>query len=254
MSALLEATDISVNFGGLVALDRVTVRVNESKAVGLIGPNGAGKTTLFNVISGLQRATRGRVILDDHDISALPAAARARLSVRRSFQNLGLMLDQSVATNVAAGLHLEAEYRSLDPILRPWRWRRREAAISAAVDSELCDLDLIEHKDARVADLSFGTARFVELAGLLVARPRLVLLDEPTTGLDLGERERLRGLLKQRPEGQTVLLIAHDAAFVMDLCDWVYVLAGGRILFAGPPEEVRQDSGVIEAYLGQAAG
>jgi branched-chain amino acid transport system ATP-binding protein len=232
----------------------VSLQVSKGQAVGLIGPNGAGKTTLFNVISGLQRPTRGQVVLDGQDISALPAAARARLGVRRSFQSLGLMLDQSVSTNIAAGLHLRATYRALDPVLRPWRWRRGEAAVAEAVESQLCDLELSGHSDTRVADLSFGTARFVELASLLVARPRLLLLDEPTTGLDLGERERLRRLLQHRPEGQTVLLIAHDAAFVMDLCDWVYVLASGRMLFAGPPEAVRQDSGVVEAYLGQAAG
>jgi branched-chain amino acid transport system ATP-binding protein len=252
MTALLEVSDVSVRFGGLVALDAISVEVRAGQAVGLIGPNGAGKTTLFNVISGLQRPTSGRVALDGVDITTLPAAARARVGIRRSFQNLGLMRDQSVSTNVSAGLHVEAAYRCLDPVVRPWRWARGEHLIRRSVATQLAGLGLAEQSDQRVADLSFGAARFVELASILVANPRLLLLDEPTTGLDLGERDRLRLMLQARPKDQTLLLIAHDAAFVMDLCDWVYVLAGGRMLFAGRPEAVRQEPSVVEAYLGKA--
>ena len=253
MSALLEVSDVSVNFGGLVALDSINLEVRERQVVGLIGPNGAGKTTLFNVISGLQSATSGRIVFDGSDISGLPAPARARAGIRRSFQNLGLMQDQSVSVNVSAGLHLTVGYRALDPVLRPWRWRQGEAAIDESVTNVLTQFGLERFRDQQVADLSFGAARFVELASILVAQPRLLLLDEPTTGLDMAERDRLRTAIKARPDRQTILLIAHDAAFVMDLCDWVYVLARGQMLFAGRPEVVRENPMVIEAYLGKGA-
>jgi branched-chain amino acid transport system ATP-binding protein len=240
-----------VRFGGLTALDDVSIQVRAGQRVGLIGPNGAGKTTLFNVISGFIKPTAGTVTFDGQDISRLPTHRRAHVGIRRSFQNLGLMTDQTVGTNVAAGTHIHTPYRTLDPLARPRRWRRGERSIDERVTGQLIKSSLAPYRNQRVSDLSFGTARFVELATILVAEPRLLLLDEPTTGLDVHECNRLRKVLNSvQSEERATLVIAHDTAFVMEMCDWVYVLAGGRMLFMGPPEDVRTSDVVVDAYLG----
>jgi ABC-type branched-subunit amino acid transport system ATPase component len=253
VTPLLSADDVTVRFGGLRALDGVSMAAEDGEIVGLIGPNGAGKTTLFNVVSGLQEATSGTVTFGGRDVSSAPAHARARLGIRRSFQNLGVMLDQTVETNVLAGQHLDVGYRPMDPVVRPLRWWRQERRVRAAVDEALAELALAGHRRELVRDLSFGVARFVELASLLVSSPRMLLLDEPTTGLDLGESRRLAQALAQvRQRGTTIVVVAHDVSFVMSLCDRVYVLAGGRMLFEGRPADARADPAVVQAYLGAA--
>jgi len=253
MTALLEVRDISVSFGGLQAVNHVSIDVAEGTIVGLIGPNGAGKTTTFNVISGLQAAT-GQVILDGRDITGLPPHRRALLGMGRSFQNLGLMPQESVLTNMVAAQHVTSQYRGWDLMLRTQRWWREESAMLGNARSVLAELGLDGYENELVEDLSFGVARFVELAAVLASRPRLMLLDEPTTGLDVSETDRLIQLLVDlRAEGTTVLVVAHDVRFVMAVCDDVYVLAGGCNLAHGVPEEIQRDPAVIDVYLGKAA-
>jgi branched-chain amino acid transport system ATP-binding protein len=251
VTALLEVSDVSVRFGGLAALSDVGLTVDRGAIVGLIGPNGAGKTTLLNVISGLQPARRGSIRFAGREITNLPAYRRAQLGIRRSFQNLGLMHQETVRTNLLAAQHLDAGYSGFDLLLRPRRWvhgeRRLRSRAATATPSTLASL-----QHTAVSDLSFGSARFVELASVLVQRPALLLLDEPTTGLDWAEVQRLLAALRvARSDGATILLIAHDVQFVMDLCDYVYVLAEGQVIEAGLPEAVQSSSRVIEAYLGQ---
>jgi ABC-type branched-subunit amino acid transport system ATPase component/ABC-type branched-subunit amino acid transport system permease subunit len=248
---LLEVRDARVSFGGLAALDGVSLHVDEGAIVGLIGPNGAGKTTLFDAISGLRRLDGGRVLFDGHDVTRRPAHARAARGIGRSFQNLGLMRVETAGRNVAAAQHLGAGYAPRDLLVRPWRWWRSERRIAARTDVALASLGVRADRDRAVEDLSFASARFVELAAVMVESPRLLLLDEPTTGLDLAETHLLRTMLERlRAQGTTVLVIAHDVGFVMRLCDWVYVLAEGHVLTAGTPDEVQGDPAVIEAYLG----
>jgi len=254
VTALLEASGVSVRFGGLLALDDVALKVERGQVAGLIGPNGAGKTTLFNVISGLQRPTAGSISYDGRDLTAHPAHQRAQTGIARSFQNLGLMMNQTVETNILAAQYRSARYHPFDPLIRPWRWRREERAFESRADEILSRFRLEGCRREFVGDLSFGIARFVELACTLVTGPQLLLLDEPTTGLDRQEREELLEALKRvRDEGRTILLIAHDVGFVMGLCDFVHVLVGGRVLVSGIPETVRQDRRVVEAYLGVAS-
>jgi len=251
---LLEVHDARLAFGGLQALGGLSLSVPRGSIVGLIGPNGAGKTTLFNSISGLQRLDGGTVTFDDRDVTSLPAHERASRGIGRSFQHLGLMMEESVETNVLAAQYLGAGYRGVDLLLHPGRWLRRERELRTRATTALEAFTLTAERARPVQDLSFAAARFVELACVLVEAPALMLLDEPTTGLDVTEVHTLLAALERvRSNGTTILVIAHDVGFVMDLCDHVSVLAEGRVLAEGPPSEVQNDPAVVDAYLGVPA-
>jgi branched-chain amino acid transport system ATP-binding protein len=251
--ALLELRGIGRSFGGVRALDDVSFDVDEGSIVGLIGPNGAGKTTLFNVVSGLQPA-EGSVVFDGQEIAHLPPHRRATLGIARSFQNLGLMMDETATTNVLASLHRSAGYTGADVLIRPWKRAACEESLRARAAAALDRFGLLDDRDQVVADLSFAKARFVELAAVVAEEPRLMLLDEPTTGLDVNEIGTLVAALHEIKErGTTMLIVAHDVGFVMRMCEEVYVLAEGRLLFHGPPEAVQNDESVIAAYLGTNA-
>jgi branched-chain amino acid transport system ATP-binding protein len=254
MPTLLDVDGAGVNFGAFRAVKDVSLHVDEGAIVGLIGPNGAGKTTLFNAVTGLVHMDHGTVRFADADISRLSPVRRARLGIGRSFQNLGLMMGESVNTNVLAAQFLSSAYTGWDVIVRPWRWRRCEGALHERTLSLLDHFELTPHLRTQVADLSFASARFVELCGVLARRPRLVLLDEPTTGLSSRESDRLRvALLQAQRDGVSILVISHDVSFVMKATEYVYVLSEGHMLMEGTPDEVRRDPAVISAYLGTRA-
>jgi branched-chain amino acid transport system ATP-binding protein len=251
-ASVLDLVDVSVSFGGIKALRNITLAVPDGHITGLIGPNGAGKTTLFNVISGFQSPDAGRVVYRGHDITRLAAYRRARLGFSRTFQTPGLVAHETVATNLLAAHHRDIGYHAAAPLTQPRRWRHRERDATDRAWALAVTHGLADHWEDRVEDLSFGVARFVELACTQAHPASLLLLDEPTTGLDPGEITRLGGLLDDcRQRGITTLVVAHDVRFVMTLCDLVHVLADGTLLFSGPPAAAQRDPAVIEAYLGR---
>ena len=254
MTMLLETVDLSVAFGGVRAVDGVDLQVPAGSIVGLIGPNGAGKTTTFNLISGLTRPDAGVIRYGGEDISSASAKDRARIGIGRSFQNLGIVREESALVNLLAAQYGSSGYGDLDVILRPSRWWRSERSMRQRALEIAGEFGIADALDRRVGDLSFAQARFVELACVLSENPALLLLDEPTTGLDNEETRLLAQVLRaQRSAGKTILLVAHDVRFVMDLCDDVFVLAQGRVLSHGDPQSVQKDPRVISAYLGRAA-
>ncbi|MFJ7069287.1 ABC transporter ATP-binding protein [Streptomyces sp. NPDC101115] len=242
--ALLEARGIGVRFGGVRALDDVTVTVRPGEICGLIGPNGAGKTTLFDVVSGIRRPDRGRILLDGADITRRSPVWRARHGLRRTFQRQQLFGQLTVEDNLV--------------VAQEWRrggGRSVTAARRARAAEVLrsCGLDPLAATYAGV--LPVGRARMAELARALADPPRLLLLDEPASGLSAGERGRLAAVVRYmaEEEGCAVLLVEHHVSFVMDLCARVVVLDLGRVLAEGPAGEVRADPRVRAAYLGTPA-
>ena len=240
--APLAVEDVSVRFGGVQALSEVSLHVEAGAVIGLIGPNGAGKTTLFNVVSGLVAPTSGRVLLSGRDVTRTPTYRRARLGVARTYQRLELFGSLSVRDNVLVGAELRREWDRSGPDAATVTERLMERVGIAAV------------ADARADTLSTGTSRLVELARALASAPRVLLLDEPSSGLDDRESEAFgRLLLSLAEEGLAILLVEHDMDLVMSVCRHIWVLDFGRILTSGTAAEIRDSPAVQEAYLGTAA-
>jgi branched-chain amino acid transport system ATP-binding protein len=236
---VLRVEDIAVRFGGLKALDGVSVSCPAGQVTGLIGPNGAGKTTLFNVVTGLQRPDSGRVHLGDRDLTRAGIERRARAGLARTFQRLEVFGSLTVRENVqlAAELHRG--------------WRRRDTAPVAVADELLARVGLTALADVQAGLLPTGSARLLELARALAISPTTLLLDEPGSGLDESETRQLGALLQElAAEGTAVLLVEHDVELVMRVCTHVYVLDFGQLLFEGTPAQVQADVGVQQAYLG----
>lgn len=252
----LVADDVCVHFGGLVALDGVSVAAPPNHITGLIGPNGAGKTTLFNVVCGFQRPVRGNVLMDGQDIGALAPAGRARLGLGRTFQRMELFRSLTVRQNVAlAAESLHVKNNPLSQLGFIGSGRRRRVEVDEITDQLLHDTGLEAIADRLAAEISTGQARLVELARALARRPRILLLDEPSSGLDATESADFGSLLATvvRQSGVGILLIEHDMSLVLTICDWIHVLDFGRPLMAGTPAEVRSSDAVRAAYLGTEA-
>jgi branched-chain amino acid transport system ATP-binding protein len=236
----LSISGVTVRFGGNEALSDVDLEVPEGTITGLIGPNGAGKTTLFNVLCGLKRPLRGTVSLDDRDMTRLPPHRRARLGLARTFQRLETFTLLSVRDNVLAG----AEFRE--------RWADADEPPGVVADRLVGRLGLGDVAGERVDTLPTGRARIVELGRALAARPRMLLLDEPSSGLDERETEELGRVLRDlAADGPGILLVEHDMSLVMSVCSRISVLDFGVVIASGGPDEVRQDPVVRKAYLGE---
>ncbi len=266
--AVLTVEQVAVRFGGVSALSDVSLSVRPGTVTGLIGPNGAGKTTLFNVISGLQTPVRGSVHLFETDVTAMKPHRRARLGLARTFQRLELFGSLTAGENVQVGLESTVKWWNVRRLRRllPGKSRRTDAARSGAdptasagpmipptCDHLLDRVGLASLGDRHASSLPTGSARMVELARALAIGPKLLLLDEPGSGLDETESAALGDLLSRLAAGgMAVLLVEHDMELVMRICDHIYVLDFGDIIASGTPDEVRRDPMVQAAYLGEA--
>lgn len=250
--ALIEATGITVRFGGLTAVLDASLRVHEGEIVGLIGPNGAGKTTLFNAIAGFNHPASGTINLYGRDVTGFPVHERARAGLARTFQQIQLLPQLTVAENLLVATNVNNASTYLHNLLASERSIAAERAAREQVDRTLERLDLHEVAGRRAADLPFGVLRMVEVARALVTGFRVMMLDEPASGLDNTETDRLIEILRAvRTMGVTMLLIEHDVRMVTQISDYMYVLDQGRILASGVPEQIQRDASVIAAYLGE---
>jgi branched-chain amino acid transport system ATP-binding protein len=254
---VLEARDITVRFGGLTALSDVTVEVPSKSIVGLVGPNGAGKSTLFAVLSGLQRAASGTVLLHGSDATRSSPARRSQAGLARTFQQPELFAGMTVRAHLVLAYRLHHTRRRLWRDLvdgAPWRVQS-DPAEDAAVDTLLDGLGIADLAGRQVSGLPLGLSRLVELGRALATSPSVLLLDEPASGLDREETLRLVEVLRGVPDiyGASILLVEHDVDLVLGLSSRIYVLDFGRLIAAGTAAEIRADAEVRAAYLGTEA-
>ena len=253
--ALLEIRGLTIRFGGHLAVSDVDLDVVAGQVTGLIGPNGAGKTTTFNMISGVLTPARGTIRLDGRDLARLKAHRRARLGIGRTFQRLEVFASMTVRENILVGGEIREGWSRSTPsgpqLLAP---DGASIPLRDEVDLLMERLGVADIAETRVGELPTGQARLVELARALAIRPRVLLLDEPASGLDDTETEAFGALLRElAAAGLAILLVEHDVPLVMAVCDAISVLDFGQIIAGGSPAEIQSNQLVLDAYLGSAA-
>ena len=246
---LLTLKGTNKKFGGLVAVDNLSLKISEGYIYGLIGPNGAGKTTIFNLITGVYPCTSGSILLDDADLTPLKPYRIARLGISRTFQTIRLFPSMSTWEHVLIGQNFLSRSR-IGEIL-PVR-RTQGSTLRAQAEEALRILGLWEVRDRKAVTLPYGSQRKVEIARAIAAQPKLLLLDEPSAGMNIRETEELLSVISKIHDlGITILVIEHDMRVVMGICDHIVVLNFGRKIAEGTPMEIRQNEEVLEAYLGK---
>ncbi len=253
-AAVLEAQDLSIRFGGLQALQDVSIEVNEYEIVGLIGPNGAGKTTAFNCITGFYQPNQGTVKYRGRDVTKAPPHVKAAMGFGRTFQNVGMVKSATALENLKTAQHAKAGYNAVSGLVAAGVSLRQERQLEAKADAILDLLGLQSIRDRKVGGQSYGTLKLLELGCALATDPDILLLDEPTSGMGPEESDELgeRLLVLRREFGLTMLVIEHHVPLVLRVCDHVYVLNFGRLLAEGTPDAIARDEAVIAAYLGTA--
>jgi branched-chain amino acid transport system ATP-binding protein len=254
MAPLLQVENVSLRFGGVKALSEVSFDLHQGEILGLIGPNGAGKTTMFNCITGVSTGYKGHIRYDGRDLRHLKPHERARLKIARTFQNLELFDELSALDNLLVPLDAFSRRGVIGDLLRLPTTVLEERKAQEEARSILHFLSLGDYADAPAGDLPVGLQRRLEIGRALCLEPRLLLLDEPAAGLDARETAELARLLAtvRNRFGVTVLIVDHDMALIMRICNRIYVLDHGQIIAHGPPEQIRDDPQVVRAYLGEA--
>ena len=251
--AMLEVTSLGISFGGLRAVDELSMKIEKGGLVGLIGPNGAGKTTVFNMLTGVYRPTDGGIRLDGQNLVGKKPHEICKLGVARTFQNIRLFSNLTVLDNVKTGLHNEITYSLAESLFHIGSYRKKERQMDERAMELLGVFGLESVADYKAANLPYGKQRKLEIARALATDPKLLLLDEPAAGMNPNETGELMETIElvRKKFGVTVLLIEHDMKLVSGICEYLYVLNFGRLLAEGTPAEVLQNPEVVTAYLGE---
>ena len=255
MTAFFEAKEISVRFGGIRAVDSVSFSVEQGEVFSIIGPNGAGKTTIFNLISRIYNTTEGQLLFEGRDITHVPAFRIAGMGIARTFQNIELFANATLLQNLLIGRHCHSTVGYLSQLCFLPSTRREELQHREKVEEVIAFLDLQRYRDQLIANLPYGVRKVVELGRALCTEPKLLLLDEPSSGLNVEETEGMGFWIEdiKKDLGITVIMVEHDMALVSQVSDRVMALNYGKVLAMGSPQEVQTHPEVVRAYIGGEA-